>query len=237
MFRVCKAILLPPVGAAFDEPGNLSPDLVVDAWQQLLRLVVIDDPDRTDRAGILAEREPRPVCSHLRRRGRDAVAETAVDRGFRRPQDRERLAALAKIVELAAHQLPQDPTAPMARQDPDPGHTTRGELTARHRQPERKRGGGPDRSFTVVGHEETIARKHLPVALEVLVLLLLAECGLGYPHRGPELFFARISDLNRHAFLCFHVKCSPCPSFPLLRTQSIRGRRRAISLLGYVNTD
>src|SRR6185295_5028624 len=132
----------------------------------------------------------------------------------------ERLAALAKVVELAAHQLPQDPAAPMARQHPDPGHTTRGELTTRHRQPERKRGSCSDRPFAVVGREETIARKHLPVALEVLVLLFLAECGLRDPHRSPELLFVRISDLHRQAFFCYHVRCPP----PLLSLYGMRSR-------------
>src|SRR6185436_4980463 len=167
--------------------------------------------------------EPRPVGIHLRRRSSDPVAETAVDRGFRCPEDRERLAALAEIVELAPHELSQDPAAPMARQHPDPGHTTRRELTARHRQSERKRGSCPDRSFAVVGREETLARKHLPVALEVLILLLLAECGLGDPHRSPELFFARISDFHRHAFFCYHVRCPPCLSLPLLSASASRG--------------
>ena len=54
----------------------------------------------TGRPGIVAEREAGVDCLQRRGRRRDPVAEAAVDDGLRRPEGRERLAALVQVVEL-----------------------------------------------------------------------------------------------------------------------------------------
>ena len=53
---------------------------------------------------------------------RDAVAEAPVDRALRRPQDRDRLAARADVLELAAHHRGEQAAPAVGGHDADRGH-------------------------------------------------------------------------------------------------------------------
>ena len=88
--------------------------------------------------GVVAVREPRRLAVHLDRGRGDSVAEPPVDEGLGRIEDRERFAAVAQVLELPLHQLPEDAAAPVARKDSHPGDAAHGQLAAGDRQSERE---------------------------------------------------------------------------------------------------
>src|SRR5207253_2975479 len=79
------------------------------------------------------------------------------------------------------------PGPAVARLDADPSDARGRQLAARTRQVERVRGGGGDRTAVVVRSEEPLERKQLLLALEVLLLLLVAERSRACLHRRAQL--------------------------------------------------
>src|SRR5207302_11514983 len=74
----------------------------------------------------------------------EAVAEASVDRLLGGPQRGDRLSALMCVVELCAHQGPEDTAAAMGRVDADDGHTGCRDVPARDGHVERESAGTAD---------------------------------------------------------------------------------------------
>jgi hypothetical protein len=102
------------------------------------RILERKHPDLAARTWIVAEREAGPIGVHLIVRRGHPVAEPAVDRSLRRPQNCERLAARAQIVELTPHQLCEDALPAVAREHGDPGDAAGWKLPAGDGQRERE---------------------------------------------------------------------------------------------------
>ena len=196
--RVGELVLLPPVLRARDQAGARRADPVVHGREELVRLLGVDEPDAAVGAVVVAEREAGLVGLHAQRRHGQAVAEAAVDLRLRRPERRDRLAPAVDVLELAAHEVAQDPAAPMGRQHADPRHAGTGQLATRDRQAELVGGREADRSAVVVGRQRAFGGEGVHLALPVLVAQRIAEGGLGGLHRGAKLVRRGRPDLDGH---------------------------------------
>src|SRR3954452_22032483 len=68
-----------------------------------------------------------------------AVADPPVNRLLRRPQSGDRLTSVTHVLELRAHQAPEDPAATMRRQHADEGHACARQLGTRDSEAEGER--------------------------------------------------------------------------------------------------
>ena len=130
-----ETLMPPPLLRARRHAVALRADPLVDRRHQLRRLLARHQPERSDRPGIVAEREARLDRVQLVHRRSDPVAEAAVDQRLRRPQRSERLPARMDVVELEAHHRRQYSLPPVRRQHADPRDARARQLAAgdRHR--------------------------------------------------------------------------------------------------------
>ena len=109
----------------------------------------------------------------------DPEAEALVDRRLRRPQDRHRLTALARLVDQPAHDLAQDPASTMAGRDADGGDPDRPDVDpAGHRQAERIASAGPDPGVAFDGADDAIGLELDPLELVFGVADFVGEGGI-----------------------------------------------------------
>ena len=122
--RVGELRGLPPLARAREHArASRARDALVDRREALERLVARRRAARAPR-GSTGRANAACVARQrdLARERREAVAEAAVDRLLRRPQRRDRLAALVHVVELRAHHRREDAAAAVRRQHADDGH-------------------------------------------------------------------------------------------------------------------
>ena len=139
LLRIGEPEILPPCLRAREHAGASRADGVVDRREEPVGLVGVGQPDGDVRRLGVLEREAARIGLGDDAGRRQPVAEAAVDRRLRRPERRDRLAPAADVVELAAHEVAQDPAAPVRRQDADPGDAGARQLAARDREIERVR--------------------------------------------------------------------------------------------------
>ena len=125
-------------------PGARRAHPLVDRREELRRFVAGDESRRADGSRVVAKCELRLQRVHLVHRRRDAVAEAAVDRSPRRPQRRDRLAALVDVAQLASIIARSDAAPPVRREDADDGDAAARQRAAGNRQLERERAGAAD---------------------------------------------------------------------------------------------
>ena len=97
---------------------------------------------------------------HLARERGAAVAEAAVDRLLRRPERRDRLAALVRVVEVRAHHRAQHASPAVRRRDADDRRAGAGQHAARHRQRNGNAPAPPTISSALPGGEHPLERQH-----------------------------------------------------------------------------
>ncbi len=136
--RIGEQPVLPPARVSLVHARRDRLDGVVDGRKQRQRLVGLDQPDPADQAHAWTKLALGPWDLQLERERGQPVAVAAVDRLLGGPQHRKRLAALVDAVELGAHHRPQDPAAPVRRQDADDRHPGRRQNRPGHGQPERE---------------------------------------------------------------------------------------------------
>jgi hypothetical protein len=136
----------------------------------------------------------------LARERAEPVPEAAVDRRLRRPQVRDRLAALVDVVELRAHERAQDPAAPVRREDADDGHPRRRDASARDGQLERERAGAADDATVLVRGVRTLRLEDAGEPLDALLARVeLAEEVEDRRDRLPDVVLRRAgADLDAH---------------------------------------
>ena len=96
-------------------------DAVVDRRDHVLRLLERDQAHGRALVGRLAQAGVAARELHLARERREAVAEAAVDHLLGGPERRDRLTALADVLELGAHHRREDAAAAVRRQHADDG--------------------------------------------------------------------------------------------------------------------
>ena len=163
-------------------PAPVRLNAIPDRRQHASGFLDVDQPHACARFRLAAKSDAITVGADRCLERRDAVAETTVDRLLRGPEDRERLATAECVVELAAHELRQDPAPPVARHDADHRHSRGRQLAAGDSEEHRQVGRGADDRAVVVGAEHPLGRDHLAVALDVLLVDLVREARLA----GPE---------------------------------------------------
>ena len=194
-----KFVLGPPLARPGEHARRLLSNPVVESRQHLERLVGVEEAHRARRTRIVAERESRPLGPHRKARRCDSVPEAAVDRRLRGEQDRDWFTAFVEVVELVAHELREDSTTTVAREDTDPRHSAGSDLSAWDGQFERKRGRRTDWTPVVIGRKEAVLRHCLAMPFDVVLLRSVTERSLARAHRCQELVLRRTSDLDRHA--------------------------------------
>ena|GEM_PF-6475835 len=118
----------------------------------------------------ISQRALAPVQGEVRVPHRAAVAVPGVDHGLGRPQHRERLAAVAHVVQLLAHHAAQDAAPPVRGEHRDPRHPGRRQRpVTRHAQLVGIDGRRADQLPAVEGREGPVELQRgqgkLPVAL------------------------------------------------------------------------
>ena len=143
----------PPRVVAAEEPGPRRQHRVVDLGQLGQGGLGLGDPQPQAASGAAEAAAPRLGQRALAALQREAevpagaaVAVPAVDHRLGRPQDRQRLAAVAHVGQLAAHQAAQHAAPPVRGQHRHEGHPGgRQHLLPRHAQLEAVAHGDADR--------------------------------------------------------------------------------------------
>ena len=147
--RIGERARLPPGVGAREHPGRPQPDAVVDRRDHVLCLGERDEA----RAGVLRGREAEATVAgrerDLARQRGQPVAIAPVDDLLRCPKSRDRLAALADVLELGAHHLGEDPATAMGRQDADDRDAAAADRPARNGQLEGERARAADDAVAV----------------------------------------------------------------------------------------
>ncbi len=123
--RVGEAPVAPPVLGAHEHPGMPRGRRPLDPRERLDCLVLVEQADPACRLELTPERDAVAGDLDVAAEGGDAIAEPAVEGVLGSPEVRHRLAALADVVELRAHQLPEDPAAAVRGQDSHQRHAGR----------------------------------------------------------------------------------------------------------------
>ena len=162
------------------------PDTVVDPGEDLGRLVDVDHPDARSRPEVdrVAEHRVRPVDPEGRLGRRLAEAEALVDRRLGGGQDRDRLAALPRVVDQPVHHLAHDPQPAVIGSDADAGDAAGRDLPARNGEPERVRAGRADPLLPVERADEPLEVDERALGLDLFLVRGPAEC---LAQRLPEL--------------------------------------------------
>ena len=156
MLGIVEELGGPPGGRAREAPGPLRPRGVEDRRDRHLRLCPVQEAQGAGPGVRFAEGGPRTVDGEAGSQGAHAIAEALVDEALRRPQPRERLAALPHVVKLAAHELAQDAAPAVRGVDADHRHAGHRQLAAGDGDGESEGAGGGDDPFAVVGRERAI---------------------------------------------------------------------------------
>ncbi len=198
--RVGEVARLPPRVGALEHPRRAQADAIVDRRDHVLGLVEGDETGD----GALVRRLPEAGKAgrqrHLAGERGEPVAEAPVDDLLRRPQGRDRLAAVADVLELRAHHRGEDPAAAVGRQDADDGDAAAAHGAARDGQLEREGAGPADDAVAV---ERRVHPLEGQVAGEPLRRLVVgrpaAEVVADRPDGALELLqIARGTDVPRH---------------------------------------
>ena len=161
--------------AARQRPDGRRASRLIDGWQALGRLVRVQDADATRRLDRLQERNlaRRRLDGRLERRHPEA--EPLVDRGLRRAEDRDRLAALLGLVEQADHHRAQDAAPCVGGQHADERDPRRADLAARDGQPKGVGAGHADRRLAFERAEHPVDLGEMALHLELLGHEVVAE--------------------------------------------------------------
>ena len=185
--RVVEPVV-PPRAAAVEHAGPLRPHVLVDRAHRFD--VVARRAGAQRRAGLRSGSDPRlgTARDQRRRAGGDPVAEAPVDPALRRPQGRDRVAALAQVVELAPHHRGEQAAPPVRRHDRDRGDRGTRQGAAGHGQLARERAGRRDDLPVVEPGERALGLEDTRVARAVVV----AELAMERPqHRAAVLLELR----------------------------------------------
>jgi hypothetical protein len=146
--------------------------------------------------GLLPELPVNTLKLDLAAERGHSVAEAAVNRLFRSPQARERLAALVDVVELRAHELRENPLPPVGRQHADYRHPRGRHDRARHGELELEGARSTD-DLPVLLCEMHALRPQDPLeAADVLLGGLAPEVVRDRRDPAAELVRLRLSDLH-----------------------------------------
>ena len=170
---------VPVRGRAREEARARCPDALVDRRKELARLAAIHEANLAARRVRQAEGGAGALDLDAGRQRGEAVAEALIDAPLRRPERRQRLAALVNVVELAPHHLAQDPAPSMRRlhaHGADPG---RRQLPARNGQVKGDDGGIADHPIAVVGRDRAIRLEERFEDRQIIRLEVLTEGDLG----------------------------------------------------------
>ena len=159
---------------------------VVDAGEDLGRLVDVDHPDPPIRAeidGLTKSRRPgRDAVRRLARRL--AEPEAPVDRCLRRQEDGDRLLVTPGVLEDPVHHPAKHALTAVVRPDTYPGDAAGGDLPAGHRQPKREGTTGPDPPVAIARADEPVELEQRPLPLHLVLVERRAE---RIKQRLPEL--------------------------------------------------
>ena len=129
-----------------------------------------------------------------------AVAEAAVERVLRGPQIGHRLAALVDVVDLGAHEPPQDPAAPMRRQHTHERDAGRANQSARNPRLERKGAAASDDLAVLERRVDAVGRNvRGEPRREFIVRIETPEVVHDRPHHFGELLRPCRPDLDAQA--------------------------------------
>ena len=192
--RVVDDAVSPLRVVAVDHAGDRRAPGIVDGGAQRHCLVAIDDAHLADRAR--GPQEPDLVLGGVEPAdlGRHPVPEPLVDRPLRRPQDRDGLAAIPRLLEEVGHHQPQDAAAPMRRRDADQGDAGCTDLAARGGQAEGVGAGAADGGVPIESADDPIDLDVAALVLELVVAPLLTERGRERPEDGAEGVIGRRPD-------------------------------------------
>jgi hypothetical protein len=129
----------------------------------------------------------RALKVHVAAQRREPVAEAPVDPTLRGPERRERLAPLADVVQLDAHQLPEDPAAAVRGQDADDRDARRLHGSTRDGELELERARAADDRIALEGDVQPALRQHVQDPPDAV--------GVG-PGRGAEVVPDRLEALH-----------------------------------------